>query len=293
MNRFSALSRVAVVPITLLVACGGSDSVDVGDAAATSDDGSSDARGADGAGGDASGNGDDGGGNGDTGDANVVSDSGTAGLMQSLGTAGAFVVLGSATVTNSGVGTVLTGDIGTTGPSITGLTGHPFQPSGSTEINNARAAQALLDVGTAYTSLTGRACPPANQLTGQDLGGLTLAPGVYCFTSSAGQTGATTLTFDAKGDPNAVWIIQVATALTIMDNAIARVIGGPPSLACRIFWTTGTAATINGGALFVGNVLASSKTSMLTGATLSPGRAYGQTDGVTLLDNTISAAACP
>ena len=220
-------------------------------------------------------------------------DSGTGGLMQSLFTAAPFVVLGGATVTNSGVSTVLIGDVGTTGPSITGLTGPPFQPSGSTEINNARATQAVLDLGTAYTSLTSKACPPANHLTGLDLGGMTLAPGVYCFTSSAGQISATTLTFDAQGDPNAVWIIQVATALTVMDNATAVVIGGPPSLACRIFWTTGTATTINGGAHFLGNIVASSQTSMLTNATLSPGRAFGITGGVTLLSNTITAAVCP
>ena len=223
----------------------------------------------------------------------AVFDSGTNPLMQSLFTAGPFVVLSGATVTNIGVGTVLIGDIGTTGPSITGLTGPPFQPSGKTEINNARATQAVLDIGTAYTTLAGRACPPANNLTGLDLGGMTLAPGVYCFSSSAGQIGGTTLTFDAKGDPNAVWIIQVGTALTVMDNANAVIIGGLPSLACRIFWTTGTAATFNGGSHMLGNVLASTATSMLTGATLATGRAFGQTEGVTLLSNTISAALCP
>lgn len=227
-------------------------------------------------------------------DANsFVLDSGTAGFMESLGTAAPFVVLGSATITNTGTATSLTGDVGTTGPSIVGLTGHPFQPTGLTEINNARASTALLNAGTAYTSLTGRPCPPANHLTGQDLGGMTLAPGVYCFTSDAGQIASTTLTFDAKGDPNAVWIIQVGSALTIMDHTNTVVINGPPSLACRIFWTAGTGITINNDSKFLGNLIASSLTSMLTNATLSPGRAFGLTAGVTMLSNTISAAACP
>ena len=220
-------------------------------------------------------------------------DSGTASLMQSLGRAEPFVVLAAATVTNSGTSTVLIGDVGTTGPSITGLTGPPFQPSGSTETNNMRATNALLDLGTAYTTLAGRACPPANNLTGQDLGGKTLAPGVYCFSSSAGQISATTLTFDAQGDPNAVWIIQVATSLTVMDNATAVIINGPASMACRIFWAAGMGITINGGAHYLGNAIASSATTMLTNATLSPGRAFGVTAGVTLLSNTISAALCP
>jgi len=229
------------------------------------------------------------------GDAGVF-DSGTSGLLQSLGTADPFVVLGGATVTNSDVGvskTVLIGDVGTTGPMIVGLNGPPTQPSGMTDINDARASKALLDVGTAYTSLAGEACPPANSLTGTDLGGLTLAPGVYCFTSSANQSASTTLTFDAKGDPNAVWVIQVASQLTVMDHATAVIIGGPPSLACRIFWAMGTAAVINVDTQFLGNVIASTQTVMMANASLVPGRAFGITAGVTLLSNSISAAACP
>jgi hypothetical protein len=225
-----------------------------------------------------------------------VFDSGTSGLLVSLGTADPFVVLGGATVTNSDVGvskTVLIGDVGTTGPAITGLTGPPTQPSGATYVFDAVAAQALLDVGTAYTSLAGEACPPANSLTGTDLGGLTLAPGVYCYTSSANQASATTLTFDAKGDPNAVWVIQVKTQLTVMDHVTAVIIGGPPSLACRIFWTMGTAAVINDNTAFLGNVIASSTTIMMANASLAPGRAFGITAGVTLLSNSITAAACP
>jgi hypothetical protein len=220
-------------------------------------------------------------------------DSGTGSIMQSLGTAAPFVVLSGATITNTGTGTALIGDVGTTGPAISGLTGPPFQPSGKTEINDPRATQAILDVETAYKTLSNLACPPANDLTGADLGGMTLVPGVYCFSSTAGQASTTTLTFDAKGDPNAVWVIQVGTSLTIMNDAEAVVVGGPPSLACRVFWAMGTAATLNGGSHVIGNVLASSATSMLTNATLSPGRAFGQTAGVTLLDNTVSIALCP
>jgi hypothetical protein len=222
-----------------------------------------------------------------------ASDSGTSGLMQSLFSATPFVVLGGGTVTNSGVATVLLGDVGTTGPSITGLTGPPFQPSGTTDIGNAVASQAVTDLGTAYVSLAGQACPPANDLTGQDLGGKTLAPGVYCFTSSAGQIASTVLTFDAQNDPNAVWIIQVKTALTVLDNASAIIINGPPTLACRIFWAMGTAATLNGNTHMLGTMLASSQTSMLSGASLSPGRAFGISAGVTLLSNTVSVATCP
>jgi hypothetical protein len=222
-----------------------------------------------------------------------IFDSGTGSLMPSLGTAAPFVVLSGATITNTGTGTVLVGDVGTTGPAVTGLTGPPLQPSGKTEVNDPRATQAIRDVETAHDTLSQLPCPPANDLTGVDLGGMTLAPGVYCFASTAGQASATTLTFDAKGDPNAVWVIQVGTSLTIMNDANAVVAGGPPALACRIFWAMGTAATLNGGSHVIGNILASSATSMLTNATLSPGRAFGQTAGVTLLSNTVSIALCP
>lgn len=226
-------------------------------------------------------------------DAEAGFDSGTQGLLTTLATAAPFVVLGGATVTNSGVSTVLEGDVGTTGPAITGLTGKPFQPTGSTEINNARAIKAVADLSAAFVALNAKPCPPANNLTGEDLGGMTLAPGVYCFSSAAGQISSTTLTFDAKGDPNAVWIIQIGTALTVMDGAHAVVIGGPASLACRIFWTTGTAVTLNSNVEYVGNFLAKSATTMLTNTRLAPGRAFGETGGVTLLSDFVSAKACP
>lgn len=297
-RRALLAAGVVVFPLGALIAgaCGGSDFIDPLDPSAV--DGSADGRGSE-ANPDGPAHDQDAqtGGDADSapfeGGFDAGFDSGTAPLLASLGTANPFVVLSGATVTNSGIGTVLLGDVGTTGPSITGLTGPPTQPSGKTEINNARATQAVLDVGTAYTTLSGRACPPANNLTDLDLGGMTLAPGVYCFSFAAGQVAGSTLTFDAKGDPNAVWVIQVGTALTVMDNANAVIIGGPPSLGCRIFWTTGTAVTLNGGVHSVGNFLASSAVSLLTGATVVPGRAFGQSEGVTLLNNTVSAAPCP
>ncbi|CAN5696407.1 hypothetical protein BH09MYX1_BH09MYX1_11550 [soil metagenome] len=229
---------------------------------------------------------------GSTTDAKPVFDSGTASLAPDLGTSSPFVVLSGATVTNSGTATFLEGDLGTTGPTVTGLTGKPSQPTGSTAINDARAIKALLDVGTAYDALTAKTCPPANDLSGLDLGGMTLAPGVYCFSAAASQLPATTLTFDAKGDPNATWIIRVGTALTVMDGAHAVIVGGPPSLGCRIFWTMGTAATLNGNVQWIGTLLASAATGLLTSAKLSPGRIFARTGGITLLSNEVSAAAC-
>ena len=123
-----------------------------------------------------------------------------------LGTAGSFAVLGSSGVTNTGP-TVVSGDLGTSpNPAITG-----FPPgtvvNGTIHANDAVAVQARSDATTAYSTLAGQPCDV--NLSGQDLGGLTLTSGVYCFDSSAQLTG--TLTLDAQGDPNAVFIFQIGS----------------------------------------------------------------------------------
>ena len=79
---------------------------------------------------------------------------------------------------------------------------------------DAVAAQAQNDVTTAYNFLN-QLCN--TNLTGQDPGGLTLIPGVYCFASSAQLTG--TLTLDAQGDPNAVFIFRIGSTLTTASNS--------------------------------------------------------------------------
>ena len=119
-----------------------------------------------------------------------------------------FRVLGGAAVTNTGL-TIINGDLGVSpGSSITGFP--PGIVPGTTHAGDARAAQAQLDNKTAYNLLAGQPCN--TNLTGQDLGGLTLIPGVYCFASSAQLTG--TLTLDAQGNPNAVFIFQIGSTLT-------------------------------------------------------------------------------
>ncbi len=112
-----------------------------------------------------------------------------------LGTAQRFAVLGGSTVTNTGATTV-NRDLGVSpGTAVTG-----FPPGivtgGSIHAADAVARQAQSDVTNAYNVLAGEACN--FQLTGQDLGGKTLIPGVYCFSSSAQLTGA--LTLDAQGN---------------------------------------------------------------------------------------------
>ena len=124
----------------------------------------------------------------------------------SLGTADNFAVLAGSTITNTG-STVIAGDLGLSpGTSITGFP--PGIVNGAQHITDTNAAQAQIDLVTAYNDASGRT--PFTTVSG-DLGGQTLVPGVYRSTSSLAITG--TLTLDAQNDPNAVFIFkfQIAT----------------------------------------------------------------------------------
>jgi uncharacterized repeat protein (TIGR01451 family) len=203
----------------------------------------------------------------------------------SLGTAASFAVLGGATVTNTGP-TVLTGNLGVSpGSAITGFPPGVVVPPGTIHVADAVAAGAQSDNTTAYNSLAGQACNTS--LTGQDLGGLTLVAGVYCFSSSAQLTG--TLTLDAQGNPAAVFIFQIGSTLTTASNSSVNIINGGSS--CNVFWQIGSSATLGTTTSFMGNILALASITLNTGATLS-GSALAQNGAVTLDDNSVSVAQC-
>src|ERR1700687_5997491 len=152
-----------------------------------------------------------------------------------LGTADSFAVLAGSTVTNTGPTTVH-GNLGVwPGTSITGLP--PGSVTGGTiHDSDAVANQAQMDLTTAYNSAASYACN--HSLTGQDLGGLTLTAGVYCFSSSAQLTG--TLTLNAQGDPNAVFLFQIGSTLTTASNSSVVVINGGQDE--NVFWQVGRSA---------------------------------------------------
>jgi hypothetical protein len=202
-----------------------------------------------------------------------------------LGTAQNFAVLGGSTVTNTG-GSVITGDLGVwPGLAITGFP--PGLVNGTTHSGGGVAQQAQQDVTTAYNSLAGMA--RTQTLTGVDLGGMTLTPGVYFFASSAFLTG--TLTLDAQGIPDALFIFQIGSTLISASNASVVTINSAD--ACDVYWQVGSSATLGIDTQFQGNILALASITLNTGATLVEGRALARNGAVTMDTNSILAGCIP
>jgi subtilisin family serine protease len=198
----------------------------------------------------------------------------------SLGSAQRFAVLAGSTITNTG-SSVITGDLGVSpGSAVTG-----FPPglvvSGTIHGADAAALAAQDSVTTAYNSLVGQAC--TKDLTGQDLGGQTLTAGVYCFSSSAQLTG--TLTLDAQGDANAVFIVKMGSTLTTASAAsVVLTNGGSPG---NVFWQVGSSATLGTDTSFAGNILALTSITVTTGARVT-GRTLARNGAVTLDTNAVT-----
>ena len=212
-----------------------------------------------------------------------------------LMTAGNFVVLSETGVTNVPT-SAITGDIGTspiTGAAITGLdcaevTGTVYTVDATGPACKVTAATylgtAVLDMQAAYTNAVGR---PAGVDSFLNVGagnvtGATLLPGTYTWDSAV--TLPTDLTLDAQGDPNAVWILQIAGTLDMAAGKRVTLIGG--AQVKNIFWAVAGAVSLGAGSHFEGNILAKTNIAMVTGATLN-GRALAQT-AVTLQSNTLT-----
>lgn len=198
-----------------------------------------------------------------------------------LGTAGSFAVLGGSTVTNTGA-TVIYGDLGVSpGSAITGFP--PGLVSGGTIHNaDAVALQAQIDLATAYDAAAGQL--GGVDLSGQDLGGQTLTPGVYGFTSSAQLTG--TLTLNALGDPNAQFVFQIESTLTTASNSAVVFING--GQGGSVYWQIGSSATLGTGTAFAGSILALNDITLTTGAGIDCGRALARNGAVTMDGNNVS-----
>jgi hypothetical protein len=200
-------------------------------------------------------------------------------LPVQLSSAGNFAVLAGSTVTSTGQ-TSVTGDIGvSSGSSITGFP--PGRLVGALHAADPTAAQGIADLTTAYNDAAGRTLC-ATTVAG-NLGGQTLAPGLYKSTSSLAIS-AGDLTLDAKGDGDAVFIFQMASTLTTTAGRQVVLTGGARST--NIFWQVGTSATFGTTTSFQGTVMADQAITLNTGAALN-GRALARIGAVALDNNNI------
>ena len=202
-----------------------------------------------------------------------------------LGDAAFYSVLAGSTVTNTGAST-LHGNLGLSpGTAVTGFP--PGMLNGGTiQAANAAALLAQNALTSAYNFGASQSC--GSNLTGQNLGGLSLTPGVYCFDSSALLTG--TLTLNSLNNPNAVFIFQMGSTLTTASDSTVIFANGITT--GNIFWQVGSSATLGTHSLFQGNILAQSSITLTTGANIACGRALASIGAVTLDTNDISALGC-
>jgi hypothetical protein len=198
-----------------------------------------------------------------------------------LATAAPFSVLAGSTVTNTGP-TTMFGDLGLApGSSVTG------EPHvlGQTHIDDAVATEAKSSLTTAYNEAASR---PTNGSAGTQLAGQEFSPGVYTASSSL-LLSSGSVTLNAEGNPNAVFVFQIPTTLITGSNTTVSLVGG--AQACNVFWQVGSSATLGSGTHFVGTIMAAESITANTAATIH-GRLLAQTAAVTLEDNTITTSNC-
>ena len=179
--------------------------------------------------------------------------------------------------------TCITGGVVNADVSISpGNTLNGFGPcviTGVRHLGDAVAAQGQIDLTTAYNTLAGLPCPPANAIVA-NLGGTTKPAGVYCTASGISVTG--TLTLDGGGDPNANFVFQAGSSLTTAGSIV--LING--AQAKNVYWQIGSSATIGVASAWQGNILALSSITLVDNATLL-GRALARNGAVTLGTNNI------
>ena len=204
--------------------------------------------------------------------------------LVNLGSAGDFVVIAGSGVSNIGL-SILYGDVGAF-PTAT-INGFPPGVVVGTLYMTADpiVGTAKDDLTTAYNDAQGRSLN-AISLPGQ-LGGLTLAPGLYVNSTSSGISGTGPngiLTLDAGGNPNATWIFKMGSTL-VTDAGTSIVLAGGAKWE-NIFWSVGSSATLGTNSIFYGNLLADQSITLTTGATLR-GRALTRIGAVTLETNIV------
>jgi len=214
-----------------------------------------------------------------------------------LGTAGNFAILAQSGISTTGT-TSIVGNIGVSPIASTAITGFGLIMDASNQFATsslvtgrvyatdfsaptpAVMTTAISDMQAAYTNAAGRTLPDYTELGAGNIGGLTLAPGLYKWSSAVSIPTALTL----SGNSTAVWIFQIAQTLVISSATQVILSGG--AQAKNIFWQVAGQTTLGTTSVFNGNILCATAIVMNAGATLN-GRALAQT-AVTLIANTIN-----
>jgi hypothetical protein len=208
----------------------------------------------------------------------------------SVGAAQSYALLGGSSVTVAGTGSVITGDVGVSpGTSITGIpAGAVVVPPFSTHANDgsAIAAQAAVSgAGGLYTALVNFGGGGAvGTPLGAELGGITLTPGIYIFSSTANIASGQTLTLTGAG----TYVFKVGSALTA--NVLSNVLLQNGASPCNVFWQITSMATLN-GVTFSGTVVAQAGVTLGVGAALN-GRALTTPAGAVTLSGGNTVGGC-
>lgn len=213
-----------------------------------------------------------------------------------LGAVESYSVLAGSQVTNTGI-TRITGNAGVSpGISTPRFSGFPPGVVGPPGVihdmdTNAGLAQAANTAAFGALSAGPNEACDVTYPDVKELAGLTLVPGVYCFTSSVLLSTGVPLTLDGQGSTDSVWIFRMASTLVTTPGVNARVLVTNSGLPCNVWWQVGSSATFGAGTRFVGNVMALTSISLGTGARVE-GRLLAQTGEVTLDTNIISPPNC-
>jgi hypothetical protein len=237
---------------------------------------------------------------------------------------------GTAGMTNTGISTVVNGDIGTIATGTSSITGFydsqlpiPDVYTGSigkvngtiytcttstTGPNSASvsapnctiATQARADAQVAYNALVAKPVLGSSPAPGANMAGITLLPGVYAAPGGSFMIQGGDLTLDAQGDTNAVWVFQMATTLTVGGPGAAfpqSVILAGGAQAKNVYWQVGSFATINagGGGTMMGNIISQAGASFSTAGNAAivtlNGRVLSLGASVTLVNTVITVPA--
>ncbi len=203
-----------------------------------------------------------------------------------MGNAASFGALSATAMTNNGQNTVVHGNIGSSTSIDSGVTHPGFAAYGP---GSSQLAQAQASLLIAYGDAEAQA--PTQSITGQNLAGVTLGPGVYNSTSDILISGPTALTLNGHGNPNAVFIFQAASSGNLTVDPTSSVSYTNGAQPCNVFWKVNSAFLKNTGKTFIGTILALTQITLTENITVQ-GRVLARNADVTFIHDTVNTPTC-